>query len=176
MKRTIKVLSICLIIASCTAEKSANNEVHEDSVTQPEPTSQVSESKTGVFGVDVSLEGAVDVASIYLTEPEAEGVEVKVKGEILEVCQSMGCWVTLKLPENKSVRVSTDHKFTVPKDISGYTAIVQGKLNKKITSVEDLRHYAEDAGKDAAYINSITEPEEEYSIDAVGILVLEQEG
>jgi hypothetical protein len=98
-----------------------------------------------------------------------------VKGEILEVCQSMGCWVTLKLPDNKSVRVSTDHKFTVPKDISGYTAIVQGMLNKKITSVEDLRHYAEDAGKDAAYINSITEPEEEYSIDAVGILVLEQE-
>ncbi|HEX9650211.1 MAG TPA: DUF4920 domain-containing protein [Cyclobacteriaceae bacterium] len=175
MKRTITVLSICLSFAACTAEKSSHKE-HEDPAIETEAISQKPESKTGIFGLEVSREDALDVASVYLTELAAEGVEVKVKGEILEVCQSMGCWVTLKLPDNKSVRVSTDHKFTVPKDISGYTAIVQGMLNKKITSVEDLRHYAEDAGKDAAYINSITEPEEEYSIDAVGILVLEQEG
>jgi hypothetical protein len=41
------------------------------------------------------------------------------------------------------------------------------------TSVEELRHYAEDAGKSQEEIEAITEPKKTYSFVADGVLLKE---
>lgn len=65
-----------------------------------------------------------------------------------------------------------DHKFLVPLSMNGKTIVVQGTAEKKTTSVEMLKHYAEDAGKTKEEIAAITEPKQEIIIQATGIVVV----
>ncbi len=50
--------------------------------------------------------------------------------------------------------------------------IANAILSKKITPIEELRHYAEDAGKSKEEIMAITEPKEEYHMMASGVVIL----
>ncbi len=65
-----------------------------------------------------------------------------------------------------------DHAFLVPLVLNGKNVVVQGTATLKETSVEMLRHYAEDAGKSKAEIEAIKEPKKEITMQARGILVL----
>jgi len=66
-----------------------------------------------------------------------------------------------------------DYGFFVPKDISGKDVIVEGKAYSTEVSVEELRHYAEDAGKSKEEIMAITEPEQTYAFLATGVRVIQ---
>jgi hypothetical protein len=95
-----------------------------------------------------------------------------VKGEIKEVCQAKGCWMTLDMGDGELLRVKfKDYAFFVPKDAAGKTAIVQGTAQKETISVDELRHLAEDAGKTENEINSITNPKEELTFVAEGVII-----
>jgi hypothetical protein len=65
-----------------------------------------------------------------------------------------------------------DHKFLVPLSMNGKTIVVDGTATLKETSVDMLKHYAEDAGKTKAEIDAITQPKKEITMQAKGILVL----
>lgn len=64
-----------------------------------------------------------------------------------------------------------DHKFLLPKDIAGKTAVITGTAKVKTTTVEMLKHFAEDEGKSEEYIASIKEPKTELAFDAIGVIV-----
>lgn len=86
------------------------------------------------------------------------------------VCEKKGCWMRLKLSEeDESLVTFKDYGFFVPEDIQGQEAVVHGKLFVKETSVEDLKHFAEDAGKSEKEIAAITEPELVYAFEADGV-------
>jgi len=68
-----------------------------------------------------------------------------------------------------------DYGFFVPKDASGKEVIIQGIAKKEVTSVEELRHYAEDAGESEEAIAAITEPEENIVFVADGVIIREPE-
>jgi hypothetical protein len=72
--------------------------------------------------------------------------------------------------ETMTVRFK-DYGFFVPKDADGRIAIIEGWAKKDTTSVELLRHYAEDAGKTKEEIEAITEPEIGYSFEAKGVII-----
>lgn len=98
---------------------------------------------------------------------------VNVRGVVTQVCTAEGCWLKMKT-ETKDIMVKMkDHKFLVPLAINGKTIIVNGTAMKKITTVEQLKHYAEDAGKSKEQIEAIKEPKEEVVIQATGIVVVE---
>jgi hypothetical protein len=63
-----------------------------------------------------------------------------------------------------------DYGFFVPKDASGRTAIVEGVMAFKQETVEQTRHYLEDAGKhdEAA---KITEGRKLYTFMASGVAI-----
>ena len=61
----------------------------------------------------------------------------------------------------------------MPKDISGRKVVMQGIAYREVTSVDELRHYAEDAGKSAAEIALITKPKEELKFMASGVVLLD---
>ena len=62
----------------------------------------------------------------------------------------------------------------MPKDIAGKTVILDGIAKKNITSLQLLRHYAEDAKKSKEEILSITEPKTEISFEASGVVILDK--
>jgi hypothetical protein len=66
-----------------------------------------------------------------------------------------------------------DHAFLVPVAMEGRTVVVGGTATFKETSVDQLRHFAEDAGKTAEEIAKITEPKKEIVMQASGIKVIE---
>jgi hypothetical protein len=48
---------------------------------------------------------------------------------------------------------------------------MQGKAFKEVTSVDELRHYAEDAGDSKEEIAKITEPKTELKFEATGVVL-----
>ena len=62
----------------------------------------------------------------------------------------------------------------MPRDISGKKVIIQGVAYRELTPVEELKHYALDAGKSKEEIAAITEPREEVRFMAKGVLVKNQ--
>ena len=95
-----------------------------------------------------------------------------VEGKVSSVCQTKGCWMMLEKGDGTTMRVTfKDYEFFVPKDIAGSTVIIQGIALVNTTSVEELRHYAEDAKKSKEEIESITEPKTELVFEAAGVIV-----
>ena len=77
----------------------------------------------------------------------------------------------LDMGNDKIVRVTfKDYGFFMPLDATG-EVVVNGIAYVKETSVADLKHYAEDAGKSAEEIAKITEPEVTMSFEADGVLL-----
>ena len=62
-------------------------------------------------------------------------------------------------------------RIFMPLDAKGKEVIVEGKAFVKETSVDELRHYAEDAGESEEEIAKITEPKRTLSFEASGVLM-----
>ena len=108
----------------------------------------------------------------FSTLKEGDTLNVKFKSSINDVCSKKGCWMKLELADEKEAFVKfKDYAFFVPKDANEKEAIVNGKAFVSMESVEDLRHYAKDAGKSQEAIDSITEPKVTYSFLADGVLI-----
>ena len=96
----------------------------------------------------------------------------KVKGKVDAVCKKKGCWMTIQQAEGDPMRVTfKDYGFFMPLDIEGKTTIFEGEAKVDTTSVDMLRHYAEDEGLAKEEIEKITEPEISVSFVATGVIV-----
>ena len=126
------------------------------------------------FGSSVTAEGALDASNIdaKMTDPSTKNV--KVMGTIQEVCQVKGCWMTMDVGNQQSMRITfKDYGFFVPPESSGRTAILQGQLKTETIDVPTLRHFAKDAGKSEQEIAAISQPKVELTFVADGVLLLE---
>jgi len=122
------------------------------------------------FGATITDENVMAVQE--LSSMATDSAYTKVTGKIVEVCQAKGCWMTLDLGGGQTMRVTfKDYGFFVPKDSKGKEVVIEGAAMKTMTSVEDLQHYAKDAGKSAEEIAQITEPRAELAFEAVGVLM-----
>ncbi len=129
-----------------------------------------------IYGADLTdapVQKIADVLSMLETNEVVEPVTVEATVE--SVCQAKGCWMNLYDggSEDKMFFVKfKDYGFFMPLDIAGRKVVVQGKAYKEMTSVDELRHYAEDEGKTEEEIAAITEPVEEYKFMATGVRLL----
>lgn len=124
------------------------------------------------YGKEFKTENAIEVNTLEKKmKGKTEMDNVVVVGELSKVCQAEGCWVKLKNEGGEDVLVKfKDHAFLVPKDLTG-TVVVTGRATKKVISVKERKHMAEDAGASASDIEMITEPKEELRIEATGLVV-----
>lgn len=161
MKNYLTIIATAFLFVACTGKQ-------KEVTTTPE----VVYSK---FGKEITPKKAISKAEMlemYKTMKEGDTVKVKFQSEILEVCQKKGCWMTMDLDEENEAFVQfADYGFFVPKNASNHNGIVEGKAFVSITSVDDLKHYAKDAGKSQEEIDAITEPEFSYSFMADGVLL-----
>lgn len=134
---------------------------------------KVAADKGTVFGAKVTEEGAVS-ADLLVENLTVTGQtkEVKITGVVKEVCKAEGCWVRMETKEGSILVKMKDHAFLVPVALEGKTIVADGVATFKETSVEQLRHFAEDAGKTKNEIAAITEPKKEIVFQATGIKVL----
>ena len=124
------------------------------------------------YGAKITEEGAITMKDLVAKMEGKEEVTAKVEGKVVAVCQAKGCWMTLEKPDGSTMRVSfKDYGFFVPKDIAGKTVVIEGKAVINTTSVEELRHYAEDGGKSKVEIEQITEAKKELAFEADGVIV-----
>jgi hypothetical protein len=123
------------------------------------------------FGKKTTSKGAITIDQLASIVKD-KATTVKVKGTVSDVCTKEGCWLKLKTADGDMMVKMKDHSFLVPLDLNGKEIVVQGTAKIKTTTVKELQHYAEDAGKSEEEINAITEPKKEIVISAIGLLVL----
>ena len=126
----------------------------------------------GNFGAAVTADGAIASKDLVSKLSGHDSIRVKVSGTINSCCQAKGCWMKMPLTADKEMTVKfKDYGFFVPKNSAGKNAVIEGWAFKEMVSVDELRHFAEDAGKPKAEIEKITKPEERVTFMADGVLI-----
>ncbi len=140
-------------------------------VDKSKPTA-VGENGETFHGKKIEATGALSLTELVSKMEGKKEMPVKVQGAIEAVCKAKGCWMTLDRGNDKTMRVTfKDYGFFVPKDCNGKSAVVEGIAKIDTTSVETLRHFAEDEGLSQEEIDKITEPEIELVFVADGAII-----
>lgn len=156
---------ICLIFTSCKNDTTAKKatEIEKDI---PAFTS---------FGDVISSENVLtseEMLAKFNAMSVGDTMQVKFASSINEVCSKKGCWMKLPLTTDTETMVRfKNYGFFMPLDSKGKEVIVQGKAFVKETSVKELQHYAEDAGKSKEEIAKIIAPKKEFAFVANGVLL-----
>lgn len=134
---------------------------------------QSNQENTRKFGIEVSEAAAISMKVLEEKISTTDSLtDVTLKGKVVEVCQNAGCWMTLEKTDGTTMRVKfKDYKLFMPKDIAGKEVVIHGKAMKKEVPVDELQHYAADAGKSKEEISQITKPEVQLSFEADGVLI-----
>jgi hypothetical protein len=122
------------------------------------------------FGLTITKENAhetLELPSLFVTD----SVPVKLTGRIVNVCQHSGCWLTLAYGKEELMVNLKDQAFSVPKDISGKTAWVDGIAYRELIDVETLKQIADENGKSQEEIDAITQAVYDYTVEATGVIV-----
>lgn len=164
----IKQLSLILVIVFLCSCKNDNKR----EVINIESAKELAYSS---YGEKITTDNTIKVSTLanqYKNMRVGDTVTSKIKAQVKGVCQAKGCWMTLNLDGENEVRVTfKDYSFFVPKNISGQEVVLNGKAFVTEVSIDELRHYAEDAGKTKEEIALITESKKTYAFEADGVLL-----
>ena len=126
------------------------------------------------YGEKITPDGAINIAEVPAKLEKVESLDTKIKGKVLDVCPKKGCWIKLAVNDSTVAFVKMkDYGFFLPVAAKGKTVVLDGEIKMKTTSVDELKHYAEDAKKSKEEIAAITKPEKELRVLAKGIVVVE---
>jgi hypothetical protein len=140
----------------------------------------VIENETGYqyFGEKIENLAPKNLSELITDLQNQDSVYTQVKAQVESVCQAKGCWMNLvesveSGESDPAIFVKfKDYAYFMPKDIAGKTVVIQGYAYREVTSVDELKHYAEDEGKSQEEIDKITEPVEELKFMADGVILL----
>ncbi|MGJ8745267.1 DUF4920 domain-containing protein [Polaribacter sp.] len=163
------LMSFCLIIlVAFAACKEGKKTAHE----KTEPKKELAFDSFGEKLISDNAITSSELLAKYETMKTGDTINIKFASSIKEVCSKKGCWMKLPLGEDAETMVRfKDYGFFMPLDAKDKEVIVAGKGFVKETSVKELQHYAEDAGKSKEEIAKITEPKTEYTFVADGVLI-----
>ena len=135
----------------------------------------ITDEKGQHFGEMISDVGAISFSELVIKMDQSDEVEAVVTGNVGSVCQAKGCWMNIVdsdggTSDEMFVKFK-DYGFFMPLDIAGKDVIMRGKAYKEETSVDELRHYAEDEGKSAEEVAAITESIIELKFMADGVIL-----
>lgn len=130
------------------------------------------------LGKPLALKTQTPIGEVNASPDALVGKTIQVKGKVGEVCQKMGCWMTLMDPATKaSIRIKVkDGEIVFPKDSVGKMAVAEGKLAKlemtKEQALAQAKHEAEENKKpfDPA---AVTGSKTIYQIQGSGAVILE---
>jgi hypothetical protein len=169
MKKIIVLIAVAFISFSCKNETKVDDSVMQE--TGIDVSNELAYNSFGMVINDNDALSADRMMAHYATMKVGDTLNSKLRGTIAEVCSKKGCWMKLDMGGGQEVRVTfKDYGFFMPLNASG-EVVVNGKAFVSETSVDDLRHYAEDAGKTPEEIAAITQPERTFAFEADGVLL-----
>jgi hypothetical protein len=167
------VFALASLMLACGQQPNADTAAEEAAAASEEAADKISGE---TFGAEFEPADVLAFAKLMEQVGDSDSMSVTVRGTVDEVCQAKGCWMTITedgKDEGMMVRFK-DYGFFMPKDISGREVVMHGKAFYAVTPIEELRHYAEDAGKSAEEIAAITEPKRELNFLADGVILVDQ--
>ncbi len=126
-----------------------------------------------VFGDSVLDNNVRDMNAMLALMQKSPATKLKVRGVVDDVCKKKGCWITMKLPDGETMRITfKDYAFFVPKDIVGKEVVIDGEAKSNLISIEEQRHFAAESGLAEEEIDKITTPKKELAFEASGVVIL----
>jgi len=123
------------------------------------------------YGAGATADGAIAINDLP-GKMKGGKFNGKVSGKVVSVCLEKGCWMKIERADGEAMMVKfKDYGFFMPKNIVGKEVVLDGEAAMKETSVKQLKHYAEDAGKPKEEIEKIKSPKKELIFTASGVLV-----
>lgn len=166
-KNAILLVLVVFVLYSCKNEgaNKAGKEIEKQEVTYLS------------FGENIKADNAIsntEMIEKYKNLKEGDTLNVKFSAPIKEVCKSKGCWMKLDLGNEQESFVNfKDYGFFMPMNADGREVIVNGKAFVKVTTVDELQHFAKDAGNSEEEIAKITAPKYTLAFEADGVLMKE---
>ena len=178
MKVNTLLIGIAITLIACgpSSDKEMNSEENAEIIENNIADDAIAENQEvpeGHFGKVIDEEGVISMEEFdQLISKTDDTLDVKIKSTAKEVCVKKGCWMKIDLASGDLMRVTfKDYGFFVPKDIVDKEVVLAGKAFRDTTSVEDLKHYAEDGGSSEEEIAAITSPEINTTFIAEGVII-----
>ncbi|WKK81523.1 DUF4920 domain-containing protein [Marivirga arenosa] len=176
MKKSLLAIIVVIYgLYSCTEQKKNETEVSTTSeeIVNSEEVIQNSNEES-FLGEAFNTEDLTSLNNLVNHMNESDSLNATVEITVTEVCQAKGCWMTAKLPNGESMRITfKDYGFFMPKDLAGKTVRMHGVAKREETDVATLKHFAEDAGKSEEEIAQITEAKLDYKFVASGVNLMQ---
>lgn len=125
------------------------------------------------LGAALSLEKSVAVTELLENGDAYVGKKVQVRGMIVDVCQTRGCWIYIagdKPFEKIRIKVN-DGEIIFPLEARGQQAKVEGVVEKFVLSREEVierrRHHAQEQGQEFD-ASTVTQGETFFQIRGTG--------
>src|SRR5215218_9500232 len=142
----MKTFFAALLLCACAVGAAAQDAHHGQHPKQETPPADSGRILRGeAIGADTQRVAFADA----LKEPQKyAGKTVVIEGVVRRVCQMEGCWMEIgpKASGEGSVRVTFDHKFSVPKDAAPMNFRAEGTLKVKTLSRETVEHLVKEDG------------------------------
>ncbi len=148
MKTLLASILAAAFVASATAQHSAHKPEHKAGQKAETPAPKSDAESVVKRGEPIGDSPAVKFADVFKEPQRYAGRAVVVEGVVERVCKMEGCWMQIA-PEagaEESVRVTFDHKFTVPKDADRMNFRAEGEFSVKVLSREEVEHLVKDDG------------------------------
>lgn len=165
MKKLTLLFCVILLIFACKSETKSQD------VSTDETKELIAYASFGEKITDEDVLTKKEIIEKYKSLKSGDTAFVKFTTKVNEVCQTKGCWMLLDLGDDEAMVRFKDYGFFMPKNIADREVIVNGKAYVSEMSIEEQRHYAEDAGKTQEEIEAIVEIKKTLSFEADGVLV-----
>ena len=177
IKKSLVLVAVATSVWACGPKaESENLDSTTDSTQTEEAVEEGAEANMEAdsihFGEMIDAEGAKTMADLSTGMEGKDSLNIKIAAVAKDVCKKKGCWMKVETASGDMMRVTfKDYGFFVPMDITGKEVVMEGTAYLDTTSVEDLRHYAEDGGATEEEIAAITEPEIATTFVATGVMI-----
>ena len=146
MKTFFAALLLCACALVAAAQEAHHGQPHKQEAPAAAPSDESGRVLRGeAIGADTQRVAFADA----LKEPQEYADKmVVIEGVVKRVCQAEGCWLEIG-PKSKGdghIRVTFDHKFTIPKDAAPMNFRAEGTLKVKTLSKEAVEHLVKDDG------------------------------
>ena len=141
---------------------------------EPKIEYQANDDVLSNHGEDFKMSSILSYDDLLSKMASADSLETIVEGKVESVCQAKGCWMNIESDnsDQKMFVKFKDYGFFMPLDLKGGKVVMKGKAFREVTSVDELRHYAEDEGLSKDEILAINEPREELKFLASGVKII----
>lgn len=129
---------------------------HSKKATEEDKVAEIPTKGVLKRGAPLGNSKKVSLAKVLANPTKYAGQTMRVEGVITRACKKEGCWMQLApTATGKSVMIKfKDHQFFVPLKSAGAMAKVEGMLEVKTLSKEEVDHLVNDDGAKFDKINA----------------------